>query len=144
MSDLINRADAIEAVANGYCSCVSDCVDEIKKLSSSGTDCTGFIDWIRKVVADEELWELNAAGYGEIICRKLVKIGALATTEKPPYYYVPSADDECKYEHYPIVRCKDCEYADFNSPYPVCNLLEMNINEDGYCSWGKMKGGDDE
>lgn len=40
-----------------------------------------------------------------------------------------------------VVRCKDCEYADFNSPYPVCNLLEMNINEDGYCSWARMKGG---
>lgn len=90
--DLISREDAIKGIQDGYCACVSDCIDEINKLPNMGTDCTDFIDWIRNVVADEELWELNAVGYGEIICRKLVKIGALATTEKLPYYYIPSAD----------------------------------------------------
>lgn len=38
-----------------------------------------------------------------------------------------------------VIRCKDCIYADFKSPYPVCNFLEMNINEDSYCSWGERK-----
>ena len=38
-----------------------------------------------------------------------------------------------------VVRCKDCIYADFKSPYPVCNFLEMNINEDSYCSWGERE-----
>ena len=99
--DLISRADAIKGIQDGYCSCVSDCIDEINKLQSIGTDCTDFIHWISKVVADEELWELNAVGYGEIICRKLVKIGALATTEKPPYYYVPSVSVK--------PNCKECK-----------------------------------
>ena len=36
-----------------------------------------------------------------------------------------------------VVRCKDCEYADFESPYPVCNLIEMNITDNDYCSWGE-------
>lgn len=35
-----------------------------------------------------------------------------------------------------IVRCKDCKYADFKSPYPVCNLIEMNITDNDFCSWG--------
>ena len=95
-SDLISRADAIKAINNGFCACVSDCIDEINKLPNAGTECTDFIHWISRVVTDDELWELNAVGYGEIICRKLVKIGALATTEKPPYYYVPSVSAEPK------------------------------------------------
>ena len=40
-----------------------------------------------------------------------------------------------------FVRCKDCQYADFKCPYPICNLLEMNITEQSFCSWAKMKGG---
>lgn len=92
MSDLISRADAIEEISKGVWN-EQELIDRIKALPSAvAVDCTDFIDWIRKVVADEELWDLNAVGYGEIICRKLVEIGALATTEKPPYYYVPSAD----------------------------------------------------
>ena len=90
------------------------------------TDCTDFIYWIRKVVADEELWELNAVGYGEIICRKLVKIGALATTEKPPYYYVPSVSAERVgvWEHkdgvFGAVYCSMCGY-------------ELKENDTNYC-----------
>lgn len=38
-----------------------------------------------------------------------------------------------------LVLCKDCEYADFESPYPVCNLIEMNITDDDYCSWGERE-----
>ena len=38
-----------------------------------------------------------------------------------------------------IVRCKDCEYADFKSPYPVCNLIEMNITDNDFCSWGERR-----
>ena len=35
-----------------------------------------------------------------------------------------------------VVRCKDCKYADFKSPYPVCNFIEMNITDNDFCSWG--------
>ena len=38
-----------------------------------------------------------------------------------------------------VVRCKDCKYADFKSPYPVCNLIEMNITDDDFCSWGERE-----
>jgi hypothetical protein len=43
-------------------------------------------------VMDEEMWELNAEANGEIICRKLVKLGILEVTEEPSYYIRPSAD----------------------------------------------------
>ena len=35
MDDLIRRQDAIDACLNGFCACVSDCVDEIEKLPSA-------------------------------------------------------------------------------------------------------------
>ena len=35
MEDLIKRQDAIDACLNGFCACVSDCVDEIEKLPSA-------------------------------------------------------------------------------------------------------------
>lgn len=38
-----------------------------------------------------------------------------------------------------VVRCKDCKYADFESPYPVCSLIEMNITDDDFCSWGERE-----
>lgn len=39
------------------------------------TDCTEFMEWIKAEVLDENNWELNAVAYGEIICRKLKKLG---------------------------------------------------------------------
>ena len=38
MDDLIKRQDAIDACLNGFCACVSDCVDEIEKLPSAEPD----------------------------------------------------------------------------------------------------------
>ena len=38
-----------------------------------------------------------------------------------------------------VVRCKDCEYADFKCPYPVCNFIEMNITDNDFCSWGERR-----
>lgn len=35
MDDLIKRQDAINACLDGFCACVNDCVNEIKKLPSA-------------------------------------------------------------------------------------------------------------
>ena len=43
-----------------------------------------------------------------------------------------------------LVRCKDCRHAYFDCLYPVCNLLDMNIGDDDFCSWGERKGGENE
>lgn len=60
--------------------------------------------------------------------------------------YMVNVEDEShlmygdKYER--LIRCEKCKYADFDCPCPVCNFLEMNITEDGFCKWAKMKGDD--
>ena len=108
-----------------YC---PNCGAKMGERENVGTDCTDFIHWISKVVADEELWELNAVGYGEIICRKLVKVGALATTEKPPYYYVPSVSAERSGEW--IYNNKIGTFKIF-----TCSLCGVNMETDqwNYC-----------
>ena len=43
----------------------------------TGRDCTDFVLWLMGEVMDEENWQLNAVANGEIICRKLKKLGLL-------------------------------------------------------------------
>lgn len=90
MTDLINRADAIEAVRKedccGWIECNADKIyDELNHLPSSQTDCTEFIMWLIEVILDDEDWELNAVGYGEIIARKMAKLGLLEVLDG---YYI--------------------------------------------------------
>ena len=125
MSDLISRADAIEAKPEyrnedmldkekstynkGWNDCNDAWVAIIKALpSADAVDCTDFIEWLVDRVLDETIWEYNSVAYGEIICRKLEKLGVLEVTEEPSYYirhiennakpsdlvYRPSADAE--------------------------------------------------
>ena len=120
MSDLISRADAIEAVRKklqdwgsyafeDYRRGLYEAQDIIEALpSAEQTDCTDFIKWLVDRVLDETIWEYNSVAYGEIICRKLEKLGVLEVTEEPSYYirhiknntmpsdlvYRPSADAE--------------------------------------------------
>ena len=62
--------------------------------SADAVDCTDFIEWLVDRVLDETIWEYNSVAYGEIICRKLEKLGVLEVTEEPSYYIRPSADAE--------------------------------------------------
>lgn len=64
----------------------------VPSADAEHTDCTEFVNWLTEVVMDDEDWELNAVAYGEVICRKLVKLGVLEVTEEPSYYIRPSAD----------------------------------------------------
>ena len=48
------------------------------------TDCTDFLCWLLEEIMDEENWELNAEADGEIIARKLKKLGLLDS--KDGYY----------------------------------------------------------
>lgn len=63
----------------------------IKALSAEAvkTDCTEFIEWLIGVILDDEDWELNAVAYGEIIARKMAKLGLLEVLDG--YYIRPSA-----------------------------------------------------
>lgn len=124
MSDVISRADAIcEVLVNDG---IENIVDRINKLTSAEaeqTDCTDFINWLTEEVMDEEMWELNAVAYGEIICRKLVKLGVLEATEEPSYYIRPSAEAEwIPFKKRPLTDEEKQEYPDwtyiFDCPLP--------------------------
>lgn len=55
-------------------------VKECNRLAAepkTGRDCTDFVRWLMDEVMDEENWQLNAVANGEIICRKLKKLGLL-------------------------------------------------------------------
>ena len=101
--DLISRTDAIEAVRKEYEDAINigDNGDAIaydvgrilsELPSADAVDCTDFIEWLVDRVLDETIWEYNSVAYGEIICRKLEKLGVLEATEEPSYYIRPSAD----------------------------------------------------
>ena len=56
----------------------------ISALSAEHKDCTDFLCWILEEIMDEENWEMNAEADGEIIARKLKKLGLLDS--KDGYY----------------------------------------------------------
>lgn len=43
--------------------------------------------------------------------------------------------------HEEIVRCRDCEYASYDSRwcYRLLNAEEPPTTPDGFCAWGKRK-----
>ena len=57
----------------------------------TGRDCTDFVRWLMDEVMDEENWQLNAVANGEIICRKLKKLGLLDVVDG---YYVEKSESE--------------------------------------------------
>ena len=66
-------------------------VNDAPTVSAEAVDCSEFILWILDEIMDEENWECNAVANGEIIARKLKKLGVLEVKDG---YYVrtPSAD----------------------------------------------------
>ena len=56
----------------------------ILALSAEHKDCTDFLCWLLEEIMDEENWEMNAVANGEIIARKLKKLGLLDS--KDGYY----------------------------------------------------------
>ena len=54
------------------------------KLKNNMVDCSEFLLWLLDKVLDEEDWDLNSGAYGELICRRLEKLGLLEV--KDGYY----------------------------------------------------------
>ena len=139
----------------------------ISALSAEHKDCTDFLCWLLEEIMDEENWELNAEADGEIIARKLKKLGLLDSKDgyyvRTPMYEAltePSdlisrqaainclddglylEDIEQRIEDLPsaerVVRCKDCEHKD----KPTCPEVDnIWFTDNDFCSWAKMKGG---
>ena len=109
-NDVIKRQDALmeakpeylnpsqqghESYNQGWNGAISAYYTGIKMLPSATetVDCSGFIKWILDEIMDEENWELNAVANGEIIARKLKKLGLLEVKDG---YYVRTPLAEAK------------------------------------------------
>ena len=75
MEDLVNEA-------------ANEIVDKMEE-PKTGRDCTDFVRWLMDEVMDEENWQWNAVANGEIICRKLKKLGMLDVVDG---YYVETQE----------------------------------------------------
>lgn len=89
-ANLINRHDATTVIREECWKCNrlinDDLLGRILALPTSRqTDCTEFIEWLIEIILDDEDWELNAVGYGEIIARKMAKLGLLEVLDG---YYI--------------------------------------------------------
>lgn len=143
--DLISRQDAIEAIrkceikevgamAESLLIEKAEAMTEIMMLPSADrptVDCTDFITWLRDEVLNEELWNLNAVGYGEIIARKLTKLGAMECEDR--YYY--SADRP---------KGEWVESGDDGNAWRCSQCNEIACCNDNYCPncGADMRGGD--
>ena len=120
-----------------------DSEEIIERLKSEITDCTEFLLWLVDVVLDDEDWALNAVAYGEIIARKLKKLGLLET--KDGYYIRPSA------EAVQVVRCKECRWYKVGEnevdSWSICGHPCMDYRDvcgDDFCSWAERRGMNDD
>ena len=67
------------------------------KLKNNMVDCSKFLLWLLDKVLDEEDWDLNSGAYGELICRRLEKLGLLEVKDgyyTTLYYNLYEHDDE--------------------------------------------------
>ena len=152
MSDLISRADVLKYPirldhydeVNGdrvFVYGVESVIEYVESLpSANAVDCTDFIEWLVDRVLDETIWEYNSVAYGEIICRKLEKLGVLEVTEEPSYYIRPSADavkGEWKHTITGQPYCSNCEYVfgedeEFSPFWKYCPMCGMRTKGGDY------------
>ena len=90
-TDTISRQAAIDEIRT--CRFVVDAIEKLIGLPSAepktGRDCTDFVRWLMDEVMDEENWQMNAVANGEIICRKLKKLGMLDVVDG---YYIKTQE----------------------------------------------------
>lgn len=126
-SDCISRQAAIEWCLEG----LNNMPPAEPKI---GRDCTDFVRWLMDEVVDEENWQMNAVANGEIICRKLKKLGMLdvvdgyyiKTQETGGWTLMPMLPDNHRY------KCSICN-RHHRARYDYCPSCGA-----------RMKGGDNE
>ncbi len=140
----MTREEAIE-VLKEYRTIVMNCLEAevpafdmaIEALQTDAVkrvDCSSFLLWLLEEIMDEDNWELNAVADGEIIARKLKKLGLLEV--KDGYYH--RIFDENVW----VVRCKDCKWYKKiveKSKSGLCHydLVARCLHDDDYCSHGE-------
>ena len=145
MSDLISRGEAV-ALVNKAIRGIDD--KEVQEYLFDGLrkqmwalpsaeprtdrDCTDFVRWLMDEVMDEENWQMNAVANGEIICRKLKKLGLLDVVDG---YYVETqkTGEWVRHELWdtPWYTCSECDSHGRND-YKFCpNCGARMLGEDG-------------
>lgn len=90
MSKYIDKDKVLEYIIFGVVGKDITCGELARGIESLPTievseGYTEFIEWLAEVVLDDKDWELNAIAYGEVIARKLKKLGLLEVEDG---YYV--------------------------------------------------------
>ena len=97
-------------------------------------DCTDFLCWLLEEIMDEENWEMNAVADGEIIARKLKKLGLLEVKDgyyvRTPMYEALDAEpkrgewelgEDMDGEYGICSACgNDADFSHYGKPYHYC------------------------
>ena len=122
MNDISTQGEAIDMA-----------IEALQTEAVRRVDCSNFLLWLLEEIMDEENWELNAVADGEIIARKLKKLGLLEV--KDGYYH--RIFDENVW----VVRCKDCRWWQDDYMGTWCGRLSgvRFTNADDFCSHGERR-----
>ena len=93
MSDLISRQAAIDACLDGFCACVNDCVNEIKKLPSV-TPKPKIGKWIAQ---EDELGEYASGCFECSNCHEVFWVES-GTPQDNEYNYCPNCGADMRGE----------------------------------------------
>ena len=139
VNDLISIQMAIEHWGRSSGNLTNDQIAELQREIESlpsakpktGRDCTDFVRWLMDEVMDEESWQMNAVANGEIICRKLKKLGLLDVVDG---YYVETqkTGEWVRHELWdmPWYTCSECDFHGRND-YKFCpNCGSFNGSEE--------------
>lgn len=149
MSDLISRKAVIEAMEQRYCD-----IERVKKCPVTKGEQAIFLD-MRGVVRSLPSWGcrmsdlISRADAIEAMCRECGNLeeygdcSSCGCAEKNAIEELPSA------EPVGVIRCKDCKHYKKINPKAKSGMCYKDIvasawNDDGFCSRGERKGGDEE
>ena len=130
MDDLIKRQDAIDACLNGFCACVSDCVDEIEKLPSAELNVPDINvgDMINRQDAIDILNKLDVSdgvGLSSVAC--YLQEEALCSIENLPSVQSErktgkwiAKQNDYEYEALDSWKCSECEHVVFEEKTNYC------------------------
>ena len=100
-------------------------INDAPTVSAETVDCTDFVLWLLDEIMDEEMWELNAVANGEVIARKLKKLGLLKVKDG---YYIRSSVEAAP----PVLTCDGCRHVgtyDTDFPCSGCIRREKDYYE---------------